>query len=138
MAWSDEDWLIICQVLNTIAKSIRRMEQEERKSQEVSMPEEEGPCLQSEYGRWQAASPDNLIVIWVSYKTFSKHADAWLKAKGITLHDERRMEALREVSKWSYWMDRKGDPEVHIQYFGIRASQEQQRQRLVEKQNVSE
>jgi hypothetical protein len=127
MAWSDEDWLIICQVLNTTAKSIRRMEQEERKSQEMSMPEhseEEGPCLLLEFGRWQATANDKLTLIWASRETFNLHVDAWLADRQYVAY-ERRMEALLEVSKWSYWMARKDDPEVHIQYFGVRALEQQ-------------
>ncbi len=34
MAWSEEDWLIIDSVLNTIAKSLRRIEREERQQKQ--------------------------------------------------------------------------------------------------------
>lgn len=35
MAWSNEDWLIIDSVLNSVAKSIRRIEQEERRQSKL-------------------------------------------------------------------------------------------------------
>jgi hypothetical protein len=53
MSWSNEDWLIIDSVLNSVAKSIRRIEQEERRQTKLIQQEPPEQTFSSFAGQTQ-------------------------------------------------------------------------------------